>query len=278
MNKDNIEEILKNIGTEAVPADVHKIAQETSNNFSKSLTQPKQPRQHILLEYIMRSRMPKLAAAAVIVIAVLIGLNIIPDSSGVAWAELVEHVEQIKTVVYQMKMKMKGMPGMPEDQPISMNMQARLAYDQGFYIESSTHVDNKDMITKTYVLFDEGAIVSVIPTEKKYIRMNLTDELLAQMEKENGDPRTTLKEMMKNEYIELGRDVINGFEVEGIEVTEMKEGPLMRGAMFDEFAFRVWVDIETQLPVLMTMKGSASNGEVVFDVTMDNFDWDAEID
>jgi hypothetical protein len=278
MNKDNIEEILKNIGTEAVPADVHKIAQETSNNFSKSLMQPKQPRQHILLEYIMRSRMPKLAAAAVIIIAVLIGLNIILDSGGVAWAELVEHVEQIKTVVYQMKMTMKGLPGMPEDQPINMNMQARLAYNQGFYIESSTHVDNKDIMTKTYVLFDEGAIVSVIPQEKKYIRMNLTDELLAQMEKENGDPRTTLKEMMKNEYIELGRDVINGVEVEGIEVTEMKEGPLMRGAMFDEFAFRVWVDIETQLPVLMTMKGSASNGEVVFDVTMDNFEWDVEID
>jgi outer membrane lipoprotein-sorting protein len=275
MTKDNIEEILKNIGTEAVPADVHKIAQETSNNFSRSLTQPQQ---HILLEYIMRSRIPKLAAAAVIVIAVLVGLNITSETGGVAWGELVEHVEKIKTVVYQMKMKMKGMQGMPEDQPISINMQAKLAYEVGFCIDSSTHVDNKDMVTKTYVLFDEGAIVSVIPQEKMYIRVNLTDELLTQMEKENGDPRATLREMMKNEYTELGEDVIEGVKVEGIEVTEMKEGPLMRGAMFDEFAFRVWVDVETELPVLMTMKGSASNGEVVLDITMDNFDWDAEID
>ena len=77
MNKDNIEEILKNIGAEEIPADVHKIAQETSNNFSSSLKQTKQTKQLILLGHIMKSRITKLAAAAVIIIAVLISINII---------------------------------------------------------------------------------------------------------------------------------------------------------------------------------------------------------
>ncbi|MHC4557447.1 MAG: LamG-like jellyroll fold domain-containing protein [Planctomycetota bacterium] len=276
-DRDNIEEILKSIGTEAVPADVHKIAQETSNNFDKSLMEARQPRQHIILEYIMRSGIPKLAAAAVIVIAVLIGLNIISDDSGVAWGELVEHVEKIKTVIYQMRMKVKGISGMPKDQPIDINMQAKLAYEQGFYIESCTAVENREVLTKNYILFDEGAIVAVIPKEKKYIRMTLTDELLAEMKKKNGDPRTTLREMMKNEYTVLGRDVIDGKEVEGIEVTDPNLA-LQGAGMFDELTTQLWCDIETDLPVLMTMKGSASNGEVVFDMTMDDFDWDAEID
>ena len=39
MNEEKIEEILKGIGTEDIPAEVHKIAQETSNAFSKSLMQ-----------------------------------------------------------------------------------------------------------------------------------------------------------------------------------------------------------------------------------------------
>ncbi len=39
MKNENIEEILKSIGSEGVPADVHKIAEETSNNFSRSLMQ-----------------------------------------------------------------------------------------------------------------------------------------------------------------------------------------------------------------------------------------------
>jgi hypothetical protein len=45
---------------------------------------------------IMRSRITKLAAAAVIIVAILFGLKIIggPDMSNVAWAKLVQRVEQ----------------------------------------------------------------------------------------------------------------------------------------------------------------------------------------
>ncbi|MHC4791014.1 MAG: anti-sigma factor family protein, partial [Planctomycetota bacterium] len=44
---------------------------------------------------IMKSPITKLAAAAVIIIAVLIGLTIIPDTSGVAWAEVVNNIEKV---------------------------------------------------------------------------------------------------------------------------------------------------------------------------------------
>jgi hypothetical protein len=76
MDKEKIEEILKNIGTEEIPADVHKIAQNTSNNFSSSLRQTKQTKRPVLLEQIMKSRIAKLAAAAVIIIVVLLSINI----------------------------------------------------------------------------------------------------------------------------------------------------------------------------------------------------------
>jgi hypothetical protein len=51
MNRENIEEILKSIGSEDVPAEVRKIAQETSRDFSEPLMRPKQ---HVFLEYIMK--------------------------------------------------------------------------------------------------------------------------------------------------------------------------------------------------------------------------------
>ena len=88
MNNGNIEEILKNIGAEEIPADVHEIAQETSNNFSSSLRQTRQPKRHILLEQIMKSRITKLAAAAVIIIACGIGLSLWRTTgSGIALAD-----------------------------------------------------------------------------------------------------------------------------------------------------------------------------------------------
>ena len=75
MNADNIEEILKTIGAEDVPADVHKIAQETSNNFSRSLERATQPKQHLVWEYIMKNRIAKLAAAAVVIVAVVLSID-----------------------------------------------------------------------------------------------------------------------------------------------------------------------------------------------------------
>ena len=113
MNNENIEEILKNIGTEEIPADVHKIAQETSNNFSSSLKQTRQPKQYILLEHIMKSRITKLAAAAVIIIAVLISINIwdttIPTASAtVVLQNAVNAVSDLWSV--HMKARMRTRP------------------------------------------------------------------------------------------------------------------------------------------------------------------------
>jgi len=221
----------------------------------------------------MRSKLPKLAAAAVIVIAVTIGLNI-TGKDGVAWAQLVENVEKIRTVAYQMQMKMKGMTGIPEGKTIVSTMEAKFVYDKGFVIDTITHVDDRDVKTKSYVLFDKDTLVSVIPQKKAYLKMKLTGELLEKMKKDNGDPRAMLKQTMEYEYTELGRDTINGITVEGIEVTD----PAMGEGMFDTIVAQLWCDVKTDLPVLMTMKGSASNGEMVLDITLDDFNWDVEID
>ncbi len=272
MNNENIKEILKSIGADEVPADVRELAQETSNNFSKSLTLEQKPRQHILLEYIIRSKLPKLAAAAVIVIAVTIGLNI-TGKDGVAWGQLVERVEKIKTVAYQMQMKMKGLGAVPKGQTVNIDLAAKQSYERGFYMDGVAHGPDKDSTIKAWVLFEQNTIVSVIPEKKRYMKVKLTGELLEQMKKESGDPREMLRQTMEYDYTELGRDTINGITVEGIEVTD----PAMGAGMFDTIVARLWCDVKTDLPVLMTMKGSASNGEIVLDITLDDFNWDVEI-
>ncbi|MFC1737505.1 hypothetical protein ACFL1G_00450 [Planctomycetota bacterium] len=101
MKKENIKEILKRLGTEDMPADVHKIAEEASSDFSKSLMQTEQPKHHILWENIMKSKISKLTAAAVIIIAVLIGINQFGgsiDGASVAFAEVASRVAQVDYV------------------------------------------------------------------------------------------------------------------------------------------------------------------------------------
>ena len=69
MNNENIEEIMKKLGTENVPDDIKKIARETSDNFSKELARSKQPKQHYLSEFLMKSKLTKLATAAAIIMS-----------------------------------------------------------------------------------------------------------------------------------------------------------------------------------------------------------------
>jgi len=94
MDRENIEEILNKLGSEDVPAEVHKIAEETSESFSKTLTQSGQ---HILWSDIMRSRIAKLAAAAVIIVAVALSITVVNKLTSEAYA-IVQTVEALKDV------------------------------------------------------------------------------------------------------------------------------------------------------------------------------------
>ncbi|MCJ7675472.1 MAG: hypothetical protein MUO33_10020 [Sedimentisphaerales bacterium] len=98
MNDKNIEEILKKVAAENIPADVHKIAQQVSADFSRTLLQTK--KQHILWEHIIRSSITKLAAAAVIVIAVFLGMYFVgnPFGSNVTFAQVVESMKKARTI------------------------------------------------------------------------------------------------------------------------------------------------------------------------------------
>lgn len=95
MNKERIEEILKRLGSEDIPEDVHKIAEEESESFSRTLTPS---RQHILWSDIMKSRITKLAAAAMTIMAVVVIINQFSGSankSNAVWADVITHTEKV---------------------------------------------------------------------------------------------------------------------------------------------------------------------------------------
>lgn len=95
MNREDIEEILKNIGSEDVPVEAHKIAEETSESFSKTLTQS---RQHILWSNIIKSPITKLAAAAVMIIVALIVIRSFNGTPAWAIDQTVQALEEIRTI------------------------------------------------------------------------------------------------------------------------------------------------------------------------------------
>ncbi|NIP24522.1 MAG: hypothetical protein GWN67_09320 [Phycisphaerae bacterium] len=98
MKQEDIKEILNRLGTEDVPADARQIARKISRDFSETFMRPKR---HILMEYIMKSQITKLAAAAVIIIAVLVCINQFGGSTnkaGIAFAGTLETMKRMSWI------------------------------------------------------------------------------------------------------------------------------------------------------------------------------------
>ncbi|MHC4397005.1 MAG: LolA family protein [Planctomycetota bacterium] len=280
MDRVNIEEILKKLGAEDVPAEVCKIAEETSQKFSETLMPP---RQHILWENIMKTRIIKLTAAAVIIIALLAGLPFFSgNGSGVALADVLERIEQAQAFMYRTKMTMTGamMPSMPAGE-MEMEYTIIVSNEYGMKWEMTMTDANtgKETAQQMYVLPDQKVMITVMPEQKKYMQMEFDDDLLARMKKQNNDPRDMVKQIMNCEYTELGRSVIDDVEVEGFQTTDpsFAGGAMAEGFGTEGLKIRLWVDAETWLPVRAEMD-MKMNEQLHVQAVIYDYQWDIPVD
>jgi len=276
----NIEEILKNIGTEDVPADVHKIAQEASNNFSMSLVQSKQPKQRILLEYIMKSTIVKLAIAAIVIIACVIGLSLWRGTeSGIALADVLDQIEKVKSVGFQWSSKMTG--GDPNTNKL-FNGTRWTGLSSQEYGEKSTSeaLDPNGEWSQVFQyacpLPQKKTEIFIYHKEKIYISKELDDAETEESEQDNfaGDPLMILKGILQTEYESLGRSTIDGVEVAGFRSTDPNKFYLHFGKN-QQCDVKLWVDVKTLLPVRYDVVASAEvmGDRLTHDVMMHDFQW-----
>ncbi len=265
MNNENIKEILNKLGAEGISADVCKIAEQTSANFSKTLSQPGQP---ILWEHIMKSRIIKIAAAAIIIISVLFGLQFIggPDMASVAWGKVVENVEQIESFIFQQQINITSVAEGTTIQESELTTYVSLEYG----LRQDTYM-NGQVISISYVPLEGTTITGVWPSRKKYVRVSTTEEQMRRTH-DQSNPKGMIKEFMSFEHTELGRKIIDGVEAEGIEVND----PNFLSFVFESVVGRLWVDVETNLPVRTEIRGVTGDGSIETKIVAYDFDWDAE--
>jgi hypothetical protein len=212
---------------------------------------------------IMKNRITKYAAA-VIIIAVVAGVPWLADFGGVAWGEVLKNIEQVQTFSCRLwtSTTAEGSHG-PDEAEI-------LVYDSSEYgSRMDTYVDSRVMAT-TYAPAGENVVLMVIHEAKAYMRMSFNDEQLRQMRERQKNPREFLKLFLSADYVELGAKTIDGIEVEGVEVNSPEVG----GGMFESAVGRLWVDVKTELPVLMEVEGVADGGKIQTKMVMDEFRWD----
>ena len=234
---------------------------------------------------IMKSRITKLAAAAVIIIVVVVGIHQI-GGSDVVLADVLERIEQAQAFMYRTKMTATGamMPGMPAGEKEMEGMVTisegivTISNEYGMKMEMVTVLklnqeDQAEMTQQMYFLPDQKVMISLMPDQKKYTRIELDDEMIAKMENQNYDPREMVKQIMRCEYTELGRSVIDGIEVVGFETTD----PRFMAGIAEDVKIRLWVDVETWLPKRQELDIKVNEQMQMKGVAYD-YQWDIQVD
>lgn len=271
----NIDKLIKKLHLSASA----ELDERVHSEISRALAESKKTKSAILQpniwRTIMQSRITKLAAAAVIITAVILGLNIIggPDIASVAWANVAERVEEIQNYVYRMRQTETSGPKREGFEFVSES--ETIVYNSLEYGEKAESYTNGELSTRTYSLRKVKQFIGIIPVAKIYHRGPLTESALREMEQMA--PRAIVERFMSAEYKELGRETLEGVEIEGIEVNDpkvLKEYP----PPVKNFAARLWVDVETELPVCLELEFVPVGSSVWTQMVVDQFQWNVELD
>ena len=222
----------------------------------------------------------KFAAAAIILVGVsaLFLFNSSPGS--IALADVYARVQQAQAFMYKMSMTMSGMgemTGLPQmNGPMDMDMTVTISQDFGMKMENHMTVPGpkgktQNMTQLAYLLPEQKTMISIMPEQKMYQRIEFTEDLLDRTKKQNNDPREMIKQMMGCEYTELEPTDIDGSTVQGFQTTDPA---YMMGAA-DEVKATLWVDVDTWMPVKSEIRAKISGMEMTY--TLNDFRWNVPV-
>jgi hypothetical protein len=117
-------------------------------------------------------------------------------------------------------------------------------------------------------------LVAVSPLAKVYERRPLTEAELEGIDN-RANARWVVKKFMSIEYKELGRSNIDGVEVEGIEINSTEAFSEFLPPV-DSFVGRLWVDVATDLPVLVELEFVPTGSTMQTKIVIDEIKWNVE--
>jgi hypothetical protein len=208
---------------------------------------------------IMESKITRYSAAAVIVLAitlVLFGPFWTPGNGGVVLADVQKKVAGIETMIIR-GTKTFTYPGESdrifEFDGIKCKFDIVRYQSTRYGLVEEGYAEDKLFYRITFNIPEDQTLI-VFPKYKKYLKFASMDAFAKVMENFS-TPNGILDLLLAGDYKELGRDKIDGIDVEGFEFQDtepldsIKE--LLPKAVFNIQAFKgkVWIGIKEQLPV-----------------------------
>ncbi len=213
---------------------------------------------------IMKNPIAKIAAAAVISLAALIGINQLGGSgSSVVWGEVAEKIQDSRGLIYR-----ESHPDKPDE-----------AVQIMFY-DSATRGRTD--------LYKQGQIVRSIYSDysaRDFFVIHYKDRCYFHHPMDDRDIQDHLRQMHLKDWVEailsrqhtnLGRRTIEGVLCEGIETKSPIFGDV--DSPVEDSVRRVWVNVETGYPLLCEGGTIGDDGKLQVETVLDQFQWDVELD
>ena len=223
---------------------------------------------------IMKNPVTKFAVAAVIIIAVILGLFELIDtdsSSGLVWAEVVQKVQASRGVIYRTRTIGMGNPDNDWPKAYIIHHKSPLHSRTDWYQDGQIRrIVNFDLSTKTqtWLAYDK----------KVYNKESMTEETIQSVQNSQKSgwlrPEDITSKILSFEHRKIGTKTIDGVLCEGLETND----PAVCGAPPTKtFVGRLWVSVETRYPVLIEVEATdGEDGSIQMKGFVDQFQWDVE--
>ena len=242
-----------NIDTEPDSAHRDGLRRQMLRVFNESKRQSQKPKAPfgVIRRIIMKSPITKLAAAAVIIIAVLIGIHYFGGSVP-AFAEVVQPLLTARTATYKMTVNVEG---------------ETIQTVKGMFMEPSRM--RQEMPDGGIMIIDQNGsrMITLMPTVKKAMIVEM--ENVPYDNKRQVNMFHSIRELIRqtdDESVDfLGGQKIDGVDAIGYHIAARNMG------------MTIWADAKTLLPVrieyimgeMMGVEGTIIMSDIVFDVEMD---------
>jgi len=218
---------------------------------------------------IMKNPITKLAAAAVVITVVVLGLFELIDTenkSGVVWAEVAQKVEASTGVIFRSRGTGSRDPN--DDWPNGYKITWRSAA-----VTRTDRYRDGQIYRTIYYNLDTKTTISLAHDAKKYIKEPMSDARVkrARADKDRWtDSQGLVNCCLARKHHALGQKTIDGVLCEGIETTDSSGLPVK------SFAGQLWVSVETGYPVLVEVE-AIDDGGIRHTTTLDQFQWNVDL-
>ncbi|MBN1505531.1 MAG: hypothetical protein JW955_01725 [Sedimentisphaerales bacterium] len=208
------------------------------------------------------------AVAALIVLAVLAGMHFVGGTSNRTWAAVLGRVQAMNTCVFRTR-TMETTGPRPDGFEFATELETVKRRSDLYGTFDETY-RNGELFTRFYQLLQAGECIGICYPLEQYTRKPMSEARVRELHGE--DPRQIITRVLKADYVELGETTYEGKRTQGVElrdVTAFFEG----GPPVDDFSARVWIDVQTRLPVVVDVSFIPQGSTRRTTVIMDEFQW-----